>query len=232
MFESEQLIDFLLFNYTNKKNQTIKQWDGDTFEKILTLRGHESEVRSMLVTNNSKYVVSSGKDLSIRIWEKTDEILVIEDELDREREMEMEKEEFQNDETVIAGEINQETGLATRKNFETLKSTEKLIEAIDVYQNELLKIEEYNQLCKQAEQDGKERPPALQPNILFSLYKTSSPDRYILEVIKSIKSSEIEECLLCLPFNYVIQLLTILSDLLDKNWEIELICRFSTFLAR
>lgn len=168
----------------------------------------------------------------MRVWEKSDEILVIEDEIDTERELEIAKEEFQNDETIIAGELNQETGLATRKNLETLKSTEKLIESIDIYQNELKRIEEYERLCEQNEKEGKQTPPAFEPNILMKIYKTTSPDRYILEVIKSIKSSEIEECLLCLPFNYVIQLLTILADLLDKNWEIELVCRFSIFLAR
>ena len=168
----------------------------------------------------------------MRVFERTDEILVIEDELDTEREMEIAKEEFANDETVIAGELNAETGLATRKNVETLKSTEKLIEAIDVYQNELAKMREHEELCKQAEHSGKQPPPAYQPNILFSVYKTKSPDRYILEVIKSIRSGEVEECLLCLPFNYVTQLLTILSGLLEKNWEIELVCRFSAFLAR
>lgn len=189
-------------------------------------------MKSLLVSGDAKWIVSSGKDLSMRMFERTDEILVIEDELDTEREAEIAKEEFANDETVIAGELNQETGLATRKNVETLKSTEKLIEAIDVYENELVKMQEHEELCRQAQKNGKEQPPAYQPNILFSVYKTKSPDRYILEVIKSIRSSEVEECLLCLPFNYVTQLLTILSGLLEKDWEIELVCRFSAFLAR
>lgn len=168
----------------------------------------------------------------MRVFERTDEILVIEDELDAEREMEIAKEEFANDETVIVGELNQETGLATRKNVETLKSTEKLIEAIDLYEIEQVKIREHEELCKQAERNGNEQPPAYQPNILFSVYKAKCPDRYILEVIKSIRSGEVEECLLCLPFNYVIRLLTILAGLLEKNWEIELVSRFSAFLAR
>lgn len=229
---SIQFVNQTHYYFTCSLDKTIKQWDADTFEKILTLRGHESEVKSLIVSDNSKYVISSGKDLSMRIWEKSDEILVIEDELDTERETEIAREEFLTDETVIVGELNQETGLATKKNFETLKSTEKLIEAIDVYQNELLRIDEYNQLVEQAKQENKEPLAPYQPNILLSIYKTKCPKRYILEVIKSIKSSEVEECLLCLPFNYVSQLLIISSDLLDKNWEIELICRFSTFLAK
>ena len=220
------------YYFTCSLDRTIKQWDADSFEKILTLRGHESEVKSLLVTSDSKFVLSSGKDLSMRVWQKTNEILMIEDELDTEREIAIAREEFLTDETVIAGERNEETGLATRKNFETLKSTEKLIEAIDCFKNELARIDEHAELCKKADEEGKARPPELQPNILFSLHKTNDPNRYLLEVIKSIKSSEIEECLLCLPFNYVIQLLTILSELLERNWEIELICRFSTFLAR
>lgn len=222
------------YYFTSSLDKTVKQWDADTFDKILTLRGHESEVRSLLVTSNAKYVISAGQDLSMRAWERSDEILIADDELDTERELEHAKEEFQNDETVIAGEqtLNQETGLATRKNFETLHATERLIEAIDLYHSELAKRADYDKMCEQADKDGKERPPEMQPNILFMVYNTKDPQRYVLEVIKSIRSSEVEECLICLPFDYVSQLLVIISELLDNNWEVELLCRFSVFLVR
>lgn len=40
----------------------------------------------MTISPNGRYVVSSGKDRSIRVWEKTNEIVVLEDERETERE--------------------------------------------------------------------------------------------------------------------------------------------------
>ena len=61
----------------------VKQWDCDNFQQIMTLEGHQGPVNSISVSPNGKMLVSASSDMSIRLWTKTDEILV----LDEEREM-------------------------------------------------------------------------------------------------------------------------------------------------
>jgi len=65
--------------------------------------------------------LTGSHDKSIRLWEKTNEPLVLEDERETEKEQQYEN-EIVKEEQVIAGETNKETGLATIKTIETIKS--------------------------------------------------------------------------------------------------------------
>ena len=55
----------------------MKQWDADSFERILTLDGHHGEIWSLAVSPNSRFVVTSGHDKSLRLWERTEEVRVV-----------------------------------------------------------------------------------------------------------------------------------------------------------
>ena len=50
---------------------------------------------------NAKFVVSSGHDKTLRIWERTDEVVVLEDERETEREREGDLELATGDARVI-----------------------------------------------------------------------------------------------------------------------------------
>lgn len=205
--------------FSCSKDKTIKQWDADRFEKILTLTGHQSEIWCMTVAPNGKFVVSASHDKSLRIWEKTSEPLVLQEEEEDERERLFEQ-NLLKESPIVAGEsATSETGFASKKTGQGLRATELLLEAID------LNIEE------------KERKSHVSrsldpPNPLLAKFNTTSEDRFVLETLRSIKSSQLEEALLSLPFNYVISLLEILSILLSKHWEVELTNRCITFLTR
>ena len=54
--------------------------------------GHLGEVWCLGISPNGKWVASAGKDRSVRLWEKTNEILVLEDERETEREAAAEEE--------------------------------------------------------------------------------------------------------------------------------------------
>ena len=58
----------------------IKQWDADKHERITTFSGHHSEVWSLALTTDGRTLVSTSHDRTIRLWQKTDEILVLEEE--------------------------------------------------------------------------------------------------------------------------------------------------------
>ncbi|RWS06083.1 WD repeat-containing protein 3-like protein [Dinothrombium tinctorium] len=226
-----QFIPKTHYLFTCSKDKTIKQWDADNFEKIVTLKGHHNEVWNLAVSPNGNFLVSASHDKSLRLWEKTEEPLVLEDEREVEREEEFEKSEF-IEENVIPGETNEETGLASKKTSETLKAAEKLIEAIDIFKEEISIQKSYALQCEKRNKEGKEPPAAPALNPLMMVYNTTCPHRFILEVLRRIKHSELEEALLTLPFNYVIDLFYILTTHLEKGWEVELICRALSFLSR
>ncbi|KFM68551.1 WD repeat-containing protein 3, partial [Stegodyphus mimosarum] len=210
--------------FTGGRDNVIKQWDADNFQKITTLKGHQNEVSCMAVSPDGSTLVTASKDKSIRIWEKTNEILVLEEEQEKEREEDKEVEDL----PVIPGEVNKEVGLPGLKTMETIKCVDQLIEAIDIYKEEIMKLKEHELECKKI---GKELPPPT-PHPLLTAFNTSSPIKYINKVINRIKSSELEGTLLYLPFNYVLDFLRILSEFVDRGWETELCERCASFLVR
>ena len=48
--------------------------------KVFKIQGHLNEIWTMCVSNDGKYVVTASHDKSMRLWEKTNEILVLDDE--------------------------------------------------------------------------------------------------------------------------------------------------------
>lgn len=213
--------------FSGSKDKMLKQWDADNFKKITTLQGHQSDIWAIAISTDGRKVVTSSHDKSMRLWCKTEEILVLQEEEEMEREEEYEKAlvEESNKDTE---EIDKESGLASKKTMETIKSTEQIIEALDIYFEEVSKYEIYKKECEIA---GRELPQPAH-HVLFTVYDVTNPNEFMLEVIKKIKSSELEEALLMLPFNYVEKFLHVLSELLEKGWEIELMCRCLFFLLR
>lgn len=214
--------------FTGGKDGLIKQWDADNFEKITILKGHHNEVWALAISPNGKYVVSASHDKSMRLWEKTEEILVLEEEREQERETEFEKSLSSGEQIVIPGEVNGEVGMASKKTVETLKAAEKLMESVDIYKEETEKLKEYKLECEKL----KRKLPVPPSHPLMVAYNCPTQLHFVLHVLKQIKSSELEEALLVLPFSYVIDLLTILNELLEKGWNVELSCRCLFFLLR
>lgn len=214
--------------YTGGKDRKLKQWDADNFENITTLQGHHGEVWALVVSPSGNFVVSASHDRSIRLWEKTQEVLVLEEEREMEREKEYDESVAQGDEPVVAGETTTEVSLAGKKTIETVKAAERLMEAVEIYTEETQKLAEHAAQCKAT---GKELPP-LTPHPLMMAHKTTSPARFVLEIIRKIKSSELEEALLVLPFSTATELLSILEVLLNNGWDTELTCRCLLFLLK
>uniref|UniRef100_A0A672U2R5 WD repeat-containing protein 3 n=1 Tax=Strigops habroptila TaxID=2489341 RepID=A0A672U2R5_STRHB len=188
--------------FTAGKDSKIKQWDADKFEHIQTLEGHHQEVWCLALSPNGDYVVSASHDKSLRLWERTREPLVLEEEREMVR--------------VVAGETQGETGLAGKKTIETIKAAERIMEAIELYREEMAKLKEHKAICKAA---GKEVPFPVNP---------------ILRAYGNITVSgiELEESLLVLPFSYVPDLLRLFNEYIHLGSEIELLCRALLFLLK
>lgn len=214
--------------FTAGKDKKIKQWDADKFEHIQTLEGHHREVWCLAVSPSGDHIVSSSHDKSLRLWERTREPIILEEEKEMQREAEFEESVGKGDEPVVPGETTGEASLAGKKTIETIKAAERIMEALELYREESKKLEEHKTACEIA---GKQLPPPTMSTILIA-FGNISPSRYVLAVIRKVKSSELEESLLVLPFSYVPDLLTLFNEYIQNGLEVELICRCLFFLLR
>lgn len=206
--------------FTVGKDGLLKQWDADNFERILTLNGHHGEIWSTAISPNGKYVVSSGHDKTLRLWERTQEPLVLEDERETEREKEEDEQVTTGEGRLVPGEQGKEAGLPSRKTAETEKGAERLMEGIEVYEGYL---HEKDDLVTSKE-------PQPLPVLMTAYPGVETAEDYMAEIIGRIKSSELEETLLVLPLDVVISLIKILHVLLDKRLKCEVVCRTFFFL--
>uniref|UniRef100_A0A8C0YF92 WD repeat domain 3 n=1 Tax=Cyprinus carpio carpio TaxID=630221 RepID=A0A8C0YF92_CYPCA len=234
MFAHDDSVMFLQFVpkthlfFTAGKDRKIKQWDADKFEHIQTLEGHHREVWCLAISPNGDHIVSSSHDKSLRLWERTREPIILEEEKEMEREAEFEESLAKGDEPVVPGETKGEAEPAGKKTIETVKAAERIMEAVELYREESEKLEEHSAACKAA---GKELPPPKMNPILVA-FGNISPSRYVLEVIKKVRSSELEVSLLVLPFPYVPDLLKLFNGYVQQGLEVELVCRCLFFLLR
>lgn len=234
MFAHDDSVMFLQFVpkthtfFTAGKDKKIKQWDADKFEHIQTLEGHHREVWCLTISPNGDHIVSASHDKSLRLWERTREPIILEEEREMEREAEFEESMAKGEAPVVPGETEGEAAPAAKKTVETVKAAERIMEALELYKEESRKLEEYKLACQTA---GNELPPP-QPNPILVAFGNVSPSRYVLDVIKKVRSSELEVSLLVLPFPYVPELLTLFNSYIQQGLEVELVCRCLFFLLK
>ncbi|XP_033112775.1 WD repeat-containing protein 3-like [Anneissia japonica] len=130
--------------------------------------------------------------------------------------------------TQVAGETAVEAVLAGKKTVETVRAAERIMEAIELFKGERAKVIEHQEKSKAL----KKPLPAPKMHPILEALGNVSPTRYVLDVIKKVRSSELEEALLVLPFHYVLDLLKLLDVFLSLEWESELSCRCLLFLLR
>ncbi|PWA15612.1 hypothetical protein CCH79_00018458 [Gambusia affinis] len=102
------------------------------------------------------------------------------------------------------------------------------MEALELYREETRKWEEHKYFCEKA---GKELPPP-EANPILVAFGNVTPSRYVLDVIRKVRSSELEISLLVLPFPYVPELLKLFNTYIQQGLEVELVCRCLFFLLK
>src|SRR5262249_1998539 len=55
--------------YSGSYDKTIKVWDLDAGNEILTLRGHTDSVTSLVLSPDGKRLYSGSKDTTIKVWD-------------------------------------------------------------------------------------------------------------------------------------------------------------------
>lgn len=197
------------------KDGKIKQWDADTFAQIQTVSSHLGQAYCLDVSKSGYYIVSSGSDRAIRLFERSDEPIVLEDMQETEREeIEQQKLATGNEEPIMPGMVTP-LNLPSRKTVAAEQAVELLMDALEILIN-----------FKDIEK-GEPIP------LLMRAHNVTTPIDLIIAIISRIKTNDLEESLLLLPFTSVCQLLKALPEIIVKRTDqTELICKVITFLFR
>ncbi|KCV69499.1 hypothetical protein H696_03921 [Fonticula alba] len=185
------------------KDKLIKQWDADKFENIQSLDGHHAEVWALAVSAKGDFVVSGSHDRSIRIWERSPEQLILQEE--RERQMEEMFEAPVAEEDTAAAADDDSADRAALKSLDTVRASERLLEALEIAEQEEEKLREHERALNVRRAAGIDvsgiQPPTAHP--LMMAYRCKTPSAFVLHIASSIRAADLETSLLLLPFSHL-----------------------------
>lgn len=203
------------------KDGQVKQWDADNFEKVATVVKHIGEALTLAVSPNGELVVSSGTDRVLRLCEKTEEVIVLQDAQETEREEQENRQLATSEETSIATVPNLK--LASKKTIGSEKGAESILEALDI-------CKEWEAAEKAAKAGDGERPDK---HPLMLVYNVDNSNDLLLAVFKNIRASDLEESLLLMPFTAVCDIIPRIYHLAEtRRDQTEMVCKVVLFLFR
>eukprot|EP00970_Alexandrium_tamarense_P008883 scaffold1732_cov195-Alexandrium_tamarense.AAC.1 len=229
--------------FTCSKDKTLRFWDGDRFEQILLLNGHASEVCCLAMSRTGAFVLSGGMDRQVRVWERTKDIVFLNEERERELEEVFDKvdgsrrEENTADVLLKAGKDGEDdldaeeegnekpqSEAAVKQSILSVSSGDRIMEAIETADKESKEIASFKKLSDEKGGDSRRAPNPM----MFGM----DPSAYILWVLRSVKSADLEQSLLVLPLNHVERLMHYLILLLRAGKGIELCAKIAVFLIK
>eukprot|EP00920_Eleutheroschizon_duboscqi_P041357 GHVT01099223.1.p1 GENE.GHVT01099223.1~~GHVT01099223.1.p1 ORF type:complete len:702 (-),score=160.00 GHVT01099223.1:482-2587(-) len=131
---------------------TIKFWDCDKLRLIFELHGHHAPILGLSLNWEGTRVVSADAHKCVRVWTQTSSQLFLQEEREKEMEAQMEGDAARADQNapdLVASAGTAAGGAAvvlarpTRRTMENIRSTEKLMEALDVVQEQRALDQEY-----------------------------------------------------------------------------------------
>lgn len=202
--------------FTTSKDNKVRYWDADHYEMILSLDKHFSEVSCIAVSNDGGFLITSGKDRSFRIFERTDDVVFLSEERDREFEKNLAQEKIVSSKTsgsaaLSAAGIVDENNVAESGPVATLTSTsvvdagERLIEALEL-----------------AEELGSTDISKISDNQVLMKLRGKTPFQNVAFVLQSTPSQDLDEIILMLPFSRVPPLMKHLAEMLKRGISVEL----------
>ncbi len=92
---------------TTSKDRSVRYWDGDRFERILSLEGyHKGEVWALACARDGKSFVTVGADRSLRTWKRTSEQVFLDEEKDAALEAALERDVRDVDGDEVMGGVD------------------------------------------------------------------------------------------------------------------------------
>lgn len=190
---------------TASRDGFVKYWTMSGFELLQKLEGHQREVGGMEVAGQEAQfghpskclIVTTSHDRSIRVWQQTDEQIFIEEE--RERQMEEAIESSMIEDASGESKADKETGRASLRTAASMKAGERLYEFIEEADTERQSWDEYRSTPG--------LPEPTQGMLSLSVGRGKAPAEIVYWAASQIAAPDMEEALLCLPFNHVCSLL-------------------------
>ncbi|KAF8640072.1 hypothetical protein AX17_001313 [Amanita inopinata Kibby_2008] len=227
------------------KDKLVKYWDGDKFENIQKLDGHHGEIWALALSHRGNFVVTGSHDKSIRVWEKLDEPLFLEEERERELEALFEDSVADNlnrsdvpigsgaGDGAMRGDMpaQGEATSVTKQTTETLMAGERIMEALDLADNERALFAEYEQAMSRLDENDAMRLQPPTRNAVLAAYDLE-PEAYVLKVVEKVPSAALHDALLVLPFQKVVSLMNYLNIWVQKDWNVILVSRIVFFLLK
>ena len=221
--------------FTSSKDGTVRYWDGDRFEQILMLNGHSAEVNCLAVSRTGAFVLSGGMDRQIRVWERTKDIVFLQEERERALEQIFDRVngrdaagtasilDRKDDDSEQEGpnDDQPQSEAAVQRTVLSVAAGDRILEGLERADQELKDILIWNKA------NGPDKKKQLNPMLL-----NMEPAHYVLWLLKSIKSAELESSLLVLPLTHIERLVYYCTVLLKQGRGIELCAKVSVFLVR
>lgn len=177
-------------------------------------------------------MLSAGMDRQVRVWERTKDMVFLEeerglqlerrfDQIDGQTERgtgELLRKQTATDEEEEEGEP--QSAAAVKQSVMSIAAGDRILAAIELADQELKSMAALRRSKVETEKTSN-------PMLLGM-----DPTTYILWVLKSIKHAELEQSLLVLPVDYVSRLLYYLVALLRKGQGVEICSRVAVFLVK
>lgn len=208
------------------------------------------------------FVVTGGADRSIRVWERTDDPLFLEEE--REKEMDetyetnllntLNKEDRAIGSGAGQGEDGQdvqdedagghddagETDAVKKQTAESLMAGEKILQALEIYAADAQVYADYQESLRMAPESVRQGllPPQRNAMILAASRQAGDPEtgikgeEYVRRVVEGVKGPGLEDALLVLPFDRIKTLVSCLDTWISTSSSISLSTRILFFLLR
>ncbi|KAI3880040.1 hypothetical protein MKX03_003861 [Papaver bracteatum] len=219
-----KFVDNTHYMFSVGKDRVVKYWDADKFELLLTLEGHHAEIWCLAVSSCGDFIVTGSHDRSIRRWDRTEEPFFIEEEKEKRLDEMFEADVDNSFESryALKAEVPEDgvVGVAGKKTKETLTATDTIIDALDIAEVELQRMDEHK-----AEKAGGK----FQPNIIML---GLSPSDYVLRSLANVPTNDLEQTLMALPFSDALKLLVYLKDWASRPDKVELVSRVNTVLLQ
>jgi len=202
--------------FSCSKDKTVRYWDADRFEQIMILSGHSAELHALAVSPSGAFVISAGMDRQVRVWERTQDILFLEEE----KELQLEANILQKD---FIEDFQNHTSIqsAVKRSILSVEAGDRIMEALEIADQDL----KQDAIFKASSRGNEKRTPN---KLMFGL----PPSLYMLKILKSVQSAELEPSILILPIHYIERLIHYLILLLRMRRGVELCSRIAILLVR
>ena len=213
--------------FTTGKDGVLKYWDADKFELLLELKAHHSEIWTLAVSGAGDFCVTGSHDTSIRRWDRTEEAFFLEEEKEKRLETMFDSVLDEDDDIEklnAAWDAEGQSRSAGRKSQQSVSAADAAIDALDIAAHELDRLRDH---ARQLERGNDKAKFAPNPLLLGK-----RPTDYVYETLKGIKSSDLEQALILLPFNDAMKVLSYCESWLEDPLEAEFTSKIVMTLVR